>query len=71
MEDINVQFLDMDTKIPEHLVKNDDDSYTIFLNARLNQESRLKSYCHALQHIKDNDFNNDNVQAIECKSHRT
>lgn len=71
MEDINVRFLDMDTKIPEHLVKNDDDSYTIFLNARLNQESRLKSYYHALQHIKDNDFNKENVQEIECKSHRT
>lgn len=29
MGEINVQLLDMDTKIPEHLVKNSDDSYTI------------------------------------------
>ncbi len=43
MEEINVQLLNMDTKIPEQLIKNDDDTYTIFLNARLSQESRLKS----------------------------
>lgn len=30
MEDIYIQILDMDTKIPEQLVKNNDDSYTIF-----------------------------------------
>ena len=47
MEDINVQLLNMDTKIPEHLVKNEDDSYTIFLNAKLTHENQLKSYYHA------------------------
>lgn len=59
----------MDTKIPEHLVKNNDDSYTIFLNARLSYESRLKSYCHALKHIRGNDFDKDNVQKIEFEAH--
>lgn len=69
VEDINVQLMDMDTKIPEQLIKNNDDSYTIFLNARLSQESRLKSYHHALKHILDNDFNKDNVQEIEETAH--
>lgn len=69
MGEINVQLLDMDTKIPEHLVKNNDDSYTIFLNARLSYESRLKSYCHALNHIKENDFEKDNAQRIEFEAH--
>lgn len=69
MEDINVQLLDMDTKIPEHLVKNDDDSYTVFLNARLSQESRTRSYYHALQHIRNNDFEGGDVQAIEVNAH--
>lgn len=68
MEDINVQLLDMDTKIPEHLVKNDD-SYTVFLNARLSQESRIKSYVHALRHIRENDFEKINVQEIEANAH--
>ena len=44
MEDINVQLLDMDAKIPEQLVKNADSSYTIFINARLSRETQLKSY---------------------------
>lgn len=69
MEDINVQLLDMDTKIPEHLIKNDDDTYTVFLNARLSQESRLKSYRHALRHILNNDFEKEDVQIIEQTAH--
>ena len=69
MEDINRQLLDMDTKIPEHLIKNNDDSYTVFLNARLSQESRLKSYYHALQHIAEHDFEKENVQEIEWETH--
>ena len=59
----------MDTKIPEHLVKNADDSYTIFLNARLSQESRVKSYYHALRHIQEQDFEKQNVQDIEIQAH--
>lgn len=70
LENINVQILNMDTKIPEQLVKNADDSYTIFLNARLSQESRFRSYCHALKHIRENDFSEDNVQEIETCAHR-
>lgn len=69
MEDINVQLLDMDTKIPEQLIKNNDDSYTIFLNSRLSRDSQLKSYYHALKHIKGNDFEEDNIQKIEIESH--
>lgn len=69
MEDINVKVLDMDTMIPEHLVKNADNSYTIFLNARLSQENRIKSYYHALQHIQNEDFLKEDVQKIEKKAH--
>lgn len=69
MGEINVQLLNMDTKIPEQLVKNEDDSYTIFLNARLSQESRLKSYYHALQHIKEHDFEKEDADKIEVQTH--
>lgn len=69
MEEINVKLLNMDTKIPEHLVKNSDDSYTIFINARLSRESQLKSYYHALRHINEDDFCKNNVQDIELKAH--
>lgn len=69
MEEINVQLLDMDTKIPEQLVKNSDNSYTIFLNSRLSKESHLKSYYHALKHINNDDFNKEDVQEIEADAH--
>ena len=68
--DINVQLMDMDTMIPEHLVKNADDTYTIFLNARLSRDSQLKYYFHALKHIKEQDFHKENVQEIESEAHR-
>jgi len=67
--DINVQLMDMDTMIPEHLVKNADDSYTIFINARLSRDSQLKYYYHALQHISKNDFYKEDVQMIESETH--
>lgn len=70
MEEINVQLLNMDTKIPEHLVKNSDDSYTIFINAKLSKESQLKSYYHALKHITKDDFYKEDVQEIEQKAHQ-
>ncbi len=41
MEDINVPLLNMDAKIPEPLEKNADNSYTIFINARLSRETQL------------------------------
>lgn len=72
MEDINVQLIDMDVMIPEHVVKNHDGSYTVFINARFNQEHRLKSYTHALEHIKNGDFDRDygDVQEIEAAAHQ-
>jgi len=59
----------MDTMIPEHLVKNADDTYTIFLNARLSRDSQLKYYYHALQHIKSDDYCKEDIQEIECEAH--
>lgn len=69
LDDINVQILDMDTKVPEHLVKNNDDSYTIFLNARMSRENQIASYYHALKHIAEDDFQKENVQEIEKSTH--
>lgn len=69
MDEINVQILDMDTMIPEHLVKNADGSYTILINAKLSQDGQLKAYQHALNHITNEDFEKSNVQNIELHAH--
>ncbi len=53
--DVNTIVVDMDVLIPEHVIKNKDDSYTILLNARRSHERHLESYNHAMQHILEND----------------
>lgn len=70
-EDINVQIINMDVKIPEQVTKNQDGSYTIFLNARFSQEYRAQAYQHALKHIQNGDFDREdgNVQVIELVTH--
>lgn len=59
----------MDVLIPEQIVKNKDDSYTILLNARLSREKQLEAYCHAMRHIENGDFEKDDVQEIETAAH--
>lgn len=67
--DINVKIMDMDVMIPEQIVKNADDSYTIFINARHSYEKQLESYKHAIHHIESEDFNKEDVQVIESVAH--
>ena len=59
----------MDVLVGEQVIKNNDDSYTILLNARLSHERQLECYKHALLHINNDDFENDNADEIEFKSH--
>lgn len=66
---INVQFIDMDTMIPEQINQNDDGGYTIFLNSRLSYETICSSYLHAIKHIQNNDFEKSDVQEIETAAH--
>ncbi len=48
-----------------------EDVNVILLNARLSRETQLKAYAHALKHIEDNDFENeDSVDKIEIEAHR-
>lgn len=48
---------------------NRDGSYTILINPRLSWEEQRKTYLHELSHIRDNDFEKNNVQNIENDSH--
>ena len=67
--DINTRLIDMDVLVGEQVIKNNDDSYTILLNARLSHERQLECYRHALLHISNDDFETDNADEIECKTH--
>lgn len=68
--DINTIFIDMDTLIAEQIVKNTDDSYTIFLNSKLSKDRQLHAYRHALLHIENNDFDKTCADKIEHDAHR-
>lgn len=64
-EDIGVYFLNMDTAVNEQVVLNEDGSYSIFINARLNCERQMKAYKHALEHILKDDFSQECADTIE------
>ena len=53
---ISYQIILMDMTVNEVVTENEDGSYTIFINSRLNHEKRLKSYLHAMNHIKGMTF---------------
>lgn len=59
----------MDVLVGEQVVKNKDDSYTIFLNARLSYERQLLAYWHAINHIKNGDFDKEDADTIERDAH--
>lgn len=68
--DINTQLIDMDVLVGEQIIKNNDDSYTIFLNARLSHERQLECYRHALLHIHNEDFEKNYADEIEYQTHK-
>lgn len=69
MEDINVIYMDMPTGIPEEVHHNPDGSYTVFVNAKYSYSKWVESYVHAIWHIKDNDWQKEDVQEIEYEAH--
>lgn len=66
---INACLIDMDTRVRGFTSKNEDDSFSVFINSRLSQEQRLKVYAHELKHIENGDFDMFDVQKIEFASH--
>lgn len=64
-EAIGVYFMDMDTAIDEQVIFNEDGSYSIFINSRLNWERQMIAYQHALIHIMNDDFCKPSADKVE------
>ena len=62
-------FIMENMKTNEAIAENEDGSYSIFINERLCEKKRLKSFHHAITHIKECDFEKEDVQAIEHCAH--
>jgi len=70
IEDINVCVVDFkQTKSREAVCQNEDGSYTILINSRMDRASQIKAYDHAMAHIRGRDFYKLDVQAIEKEAH--
>lgn len=65
----NVIFLNK-FPVPSAITQNEDGSYTIFISNQLSDEKRMECYMHELKHINNDDFFKDDVQEIECNTHK-
>jgi hypothetical protein len=68
MDDIFVYFVPLPNKVHE-AVTPCFGGYTIYINNKLDEESSIKAYNHALKHINNNDFEKNDVQQIEREAH--
>lgn len=67
---INTFLIDMPTRIKGQTVKNEDGSYSVFLNSRMANNQIKKTYRHEIEHIENGDFEKNNVQSIEMTAHK-
>lgn len=65
---INIHYLQLPPRIKALITKNDDFSYTIILNSRLNFEQNINSFQHEMKHIFNNDFEKLDVDTIELSA---
>lgn len=68
MDRIFYYIVDMPNKTRE-MVTPCQDGYTVYINENLSPEGRKEAFRHALWHIRNNDFEKENVQDIEAKAH--
>lgn len=69
--DVNVVVIDFKSYKGKEMVSiNEDGNYTILINARLSYDGQLKAYEHAMKHIENDDFQENDVQSIEYKAHQ-
>ena len=56
--------------VKEAITPNDDGTYTIYIDNRLDDEHARRVYRHALRHIEMNHFELEDVQRAEREAHR-
>lgn len=71
MYDFNVVITDLDNMIGECICHNADDSYTIFLNSRWSSEEQRFCLLHALDHVRNNDWEKYDINEIERERHES
>ena len=68
MEDVYVYPVDLPPKIKAFSTPCPD-GFTVYINQNLDQRHQFSAYQHELEHIRSNDFEKQNVQAVEYAAH--
>lgn len=63
-----VRLVDLPPRVRGFVTKRDGEP-VIVLNARLTREQNRKTYLHELRHIRNGDFEKENVDQIEREAH--
>lgn len=69
MDNVYVYVIDLPDGIAEAVIPCID-GYTVYLNARMSEMKRREAYYHAVGHIKRNDWDRADIQAIESSAHK-
>lgn len=71
LDEINVIYEILPTSIKGFSRLNEDDSYTIIINSKLNDIQQQNCFYHEIRHIENDDFYNfGNVDFIENIRHK-
>ena len=65
----NIVLLDDAYGVPGSIWHNSDDSYTVFIDAKLGSQRQQEVFMHEINHIQRNDFEKTDVQQIEAIAH--
>ena len=68
-DDIYIYLIDMPGKINE-IVLPCVGGYTVYIDKKLDHDSQLRAYEHALKHIENGDFQKTNATLLEVYAHR-
>ena len=67
-DDIYTYLIDIPGKINE-MVLPCVDGYTVYIDKKLDHDSQLRAYEHALKHIENSDFQKTNATLLEVYAH--
>lgn len=67
---LNIQFLNLPGRVKAVSTKNEDDSYTVVINSRLNHEQQIEGYKHEIHHIVNEDHEKYDINSIEVQAHK-
>lgn len=56
MYDVRTRYLDMPCTVHAFTVREDADSFDVYINSRLCYEAQLEAYAHEIRHIENGDF---------------